>query len=65
MLWVAQKGSLRSYDFTSPALVKETRMGPADIRNVSEPLREALRAATEDSRNANPPPAATLAPNSN
>jgi len=51
VLWVAEKGVLRSCDFTTPALVKETRIEPADITNVPEPLRESLRAAIEDGSN--------------
>ncbi|MBC8873010.1 MAG: hypothetical protein H8E44_26550 [Planctomycetes bacterium] len=61
MLWVAEKGVLRSYDFTNPANVKETRIEPADITNVPEPLREALRAAIKGGSNAGTQPAATPA----
>jgi hypothetical protein len=62
VLWLAEKGVLRSYNFTTPALVKETRIEPADITNVPEPFREALRAAIEGGSNASAQPAATPAP---
>lgn len=58
VLWVAEKGVLHGYDFTNPADVKETRIEPADITNVPEPLREALRAAVEGGSNASSQPAA-------
>jgi len=61
VLWVAERGVLHSYDFTNPADVKETRIEPADITNVPEPLREALRPALEGSSNASPQPAAAEA----
>ena len=52
VLWVAEKDVLRSYDFTTPAQVKETRIETASIDDVPEPLREALRAALEGGGNA-------------
>ncbi len=61
VLWVAEKDVLRSYDFTTPAQVKETRIEPASIDNVPEPLREALRAALEGGGNAGAQPAAAPA----
>ncbi len=67
MLWLAEKGVLRSYDFATPAQVKEARIEPAGLTNVPEPLREALRPALEGGSNAGaepgraPAPAATIA----
>ena len=61
VLWAAEKGVLHSYDFTTPAQVKETRIETADITNVPEPLREALRPALEDGSNASAKTAATPA----
>jgi len=59
VLWAAEKGVLHSYDFTNPADVKETRIEPADITNVPEPLREALRDAIKGGSNASAQPAAS------
>ncbi len=61
VLWVAEKGILRSYDFATPALVKETRIEPASLTNVPEPVREGLRPAFEGGSNASAQPAATPA----
>ena len=38
---------VRSYDFTNPAQVKETRIEPGSIDNVPERFREALRAVLD------------------
>jgi len=58
VLWVAERGVLRSCDFSSPADVKETRLEPADINGVPEALREVLRPALEgNGSNAAQPPA--------
>ena len=68
VLWVAEKGVLRSYDFATPTQVAETRIQPARLTNVPEPLREALRPALEGGSNASakpgraPAPAAATAP---
>jgi len=56
VLWVAEKGVLCSYDFATPAQVKETRIEPARLTNVPEPLREALRPALEGGSNASAKP---------
>ena len=61
VLWVAEKSVLRSYDFTNPADVKETRIETADITHVAEPFREALRPALEGGSSASERPAATPA----
>lgn len=48
VLWVQQKDSYRSFDFTNPAEVKETTLqGPADIAKVPKPILDALRAELE------------------
>ena len=62
VLWVAEKGVLRSYDFATPAQVKETRIEPAGITNVPEPLREALRPAIEGGSNNRAKPRRAPAP---
>ncbi len=51
VLWVSQKGLLRSYDFTDPAVVKETRYegDQAASARIPAEVREALRAAVEKS----------------
>ena len=46
-LWVAQNGLVRSYDFSHPAQVKETRFEPGSIDHVPEQFREALKAALD------------------
>jgi len=61
MLWVAEKGVLRSYDFTTATKVNVMRIEPARLAHVPEPLREALRPALEGSSNASTQPAATPA----
>jgi hypothetical protein len=39
VLWVLQKGNVRSYDFTNPAQVKETTLQePADLDKVPKPI---------------------------
>ncbi len=55
VLWVAEHGVLRVYDLTNPAQVKETRIAPATITSVPEPLRDALRPTLEGT--GLPPPA--------
>ena len=57
ILWVAEKGVMRSVDFTNPADVKETRIDPDDLSKVPERFRDALRPTNEGSK-PNPPPAA-------
>ena len=46
VLWLLQKGTVHSYDFTNPAVVKETTFEtPARLEQVPKPIRDALRAA--------------------
>ena len=46
VLWVLREGSVRSYDFSNPAEVKETTLeGPAITEKVPGPILDALRAA--------------------
>jgi hypothetical protein len=48
MLWVQQKGGIRSYDFSNPAQVKETLLEePAHLEKVPKPIRDALPAALD------------------
>jgi len=48
VLWLQQKGGIRSYDFTNPAQVKETTLKePADLESVPKPILDALRAALD------------------
>jgi hypothetical protein len=48
VLWVLQKGNVRSYDFTNPAEVKETnREQPANFDQVPKSILDALRAALD------------------
>jgi hypothetical protein len=48
VLWVRQKGNVRSYDFTNPAQVKETTFEvPADLKRVPTPILDALRAVLD------------------
>jgi hypothetical protein len=48
VLWVLQKkGTVRSYDFTKPAEVKETQVEPADFDKVPRPILDALLVALE------------------
>jgi beta-lactamase regulating signal transducer with metallopeptidase domain len=48
VLWVKEKDVVRSHDFTNPAQVKEmTYEGAAGLQQVSQPIRDALRAALE------------------
>jgi beta-lactamase regulating signal transducer with metallopeptidase domain len=42
-LWLVTKGVVRSYDFTNPAQVRETRHEPGSITKLPEHLREALK----------------------
>jgi hypothetical protein len=43
VLWIKQKGLVRSYDFTDPAQVKETTFrDPADLAKVPKPILDAL-----------------------
>jgi hypothetical protein len=44
VLWVLQKETVRSYDFTNPTEVKETRLGEKEFDKVPKPIMEALRA---------------------
>ncbi len=44
VLWVQQKGTVRSYDFTNPAKVQETQLAEPDFDKVPKPILEALRA---------------------
>ncbi|MEX2286164.1 MAG: M56 family metallopeptidase [Planctomycetaceae bacterium] len=45
VLWVLQKGNVRSYDFTNPAQVKETTLEErANLEKVPKPILDALRA---------------------
>ena len=45
MLWVKQHGTMRSYDFTNPAQVKETTLKePAIVEQVPRPILDALGA---------------------
>ena len=44
-LWILQKELVRSYDFTTPAQVKETRFESGGIVNVPERFHEALKSA--------------------
>src|SRR6185503_19688485 len=47
-LWVLQKGTVRSYDFTNPAEVKETAFeGLTRFDKVPKPIVDALRAALD------------------
>jgi hypothetical protein len=46
-LWIAQIGLVRSYDFTNPAQVKETRFEPGSIADVPDQFRAALKTALE------------------
>lgn len=46
VLWVLQKGNVRSYDFTNPAQVKETTFDePVNFDQVPQPILDALRGA--------------------
>ena len=48
VLWVLQKGNVRSYDFTNPAEVKETTLEqPANLEKVPKSILDALRAALD------------------
>ena len=48
VLWVMQRGSVRSYDFTDPAQVRETAFEePANAGQVPQPILDALRAALD------------------
>jgi hypothetical protein len=47
VLWVAEKGALRSYDFTKPGRVKETSLEEANLDQVPKPILDALRTALE------------------
>ena len=47
VLWITQNGMVRSYDFTHPAQVKETRFEPGSIDHVPAQFREALKAALD------------------
>lgn len=47
VLWVQQKGIVRSYDFTDPAQVKETQLNESDFDKVPKPIMEALRTALD------------------
>ena len=59
VLWVRQKGSVRSYDFTNPAQVKESTLeDPANLEKVPRPILDALRAALDVPGAPPQPPAA-------
>jgi hypothetical protein len=59
VLWVLQKGNVRSYDFTNPAQVKETTLeDPANLERVPKPILDALRAALDVPGAPKPAPAA-------
>ena len=48
VLWVLQKGNLRSYDYTNPAQVKETTLDqPANLGPAPELILDALRAKVD------------------
>jgi len=47
VLWVTQKGSVRSYDFTNPADVKETTLQEPDFDKVPKPIVDAFKAALD------------------
>ncbi|HEV3083679.1 MAG TPA: hypothetical protein VGY66_28115, partial [Gemmataceae bacterium] len=58
VLWVLQKGNVRSYDFTNPAQVKETTLEePANFDKVPRPILDALRAALDVPGTPKPAPA--------
>jgi hypothetical protein len=60
VLWVLQKGNVRSFDFTNPALVKETTLQlPADAGKVPEAILDALRGTVDV---LDPPPASSAVP---
>ena len=42
VLWLVTKGVVRSYDFTNPSQVQETRFEPGSMINIPEHLHEAL-----------------------
>ena len=58
VLWVAEKGVLRSYDFSSPTGVKESRIDVDHRPNVPERVRAALRPVLEGGSHAGAQPAA-------
>jgi len=48
VLWIKQKGMVRSYDFTDPAQVKETTFRePANLEKVPKPILNALPAVLD------------------
>ncbi len=47
MLWVEQKGTVSSYDFSNPAQVQETQFAEADFNKVPEAIQEALGIALD------------------
>jgi hypothetical protein len=48
VLWIKQKGMVRSYDFTNPAQVKETTFRePADLAKVPKPILDAMPAVLD------------------
>ena len=60
VLWVLQKGNVRSYDYTDPAQVKETTLEePANVDKVPKPILDALRAAVDVPGAPKPAPAAS------
>jgi len=46
-LWITEKGLVRTYDFSDPAHVKETRLGPDSFAGVPDRIRDAFRAALD------------------
>ena len=55
--WIAEKGVVRSVDFSNPEQILETLLGPEDKLNLSKHFLEALRPTFETDQ-PNPPPAA-------
>jgi len=45
VVWLIEKGVVRSYDFTNPSQVQELRMVPGSLSSVPEHLREPLKEA--------------------
>ncbi len=54
VLWVAEKGVLRSHDFADPAQVIVTRLEADEVTNVAKPLLKALRPAFEPAAESQP-----------
>ncbi|MDB5391264.1 MAG: hypothetical protein JWM11_6910, partial [Planctomycetaceae bacterium] len=57
VLWVLQKGNVRSYDFTNPAQVKETTLEePVNLEQVPMSILSSMRAILNDSGTPKPMP---------